>query len=266
MSNIVRDIPAQEGPLASQPIRTNFNHAQTEITALQARTNVPAPPNNTTTFLRGDNTWATPPAGTSGGVTNAVQGTANQISVTGGTTATATVALAAPSPVGSGTHGGAGQAITAMTVDGFGRVTHVTVGTTGGGGWNGTDALTNPITSEGATGTNLTLRRTQAPTTANQTLGIINLGAHSGTANVNGVVFTAQSAAAWSGSSQSSLLNLDTREGGVPRRVAQFNEQGGINVGSASGTAPQDGQINVTGIRINGNDITHALLQLAGLA
>jgi hypothetical protein len=93
---------------------------------------------------------------------------------------------------------------------------------------------------------------TVAPTNL-QALGIIRFMGATGTGTWNfGATIGAQAVGAWDGSNRSTLLNFDVMNGTTPRRGMQINENGGVNIGNASGAPPGQGEINVQNIRING--------------
>jgi hypothetical protein len=268
-SAIIVTNPIQGTP-TTQSVRDNFALASQEITALQNRGGTAANPlsiahggtgatsaanalaalgipagGNNTTFLRGDLQWATPPSGNGSG-----GGVVNQVNVTapitgGGSAATVTLGMTSPLPLANGGTGHSASNLAALQ-------TYLGIGSSSG--FDGGPVATN-LQVRNADPILAVERGTAFPTNL-QTLGRIQLNGWTA-ANTwqSGAVISAQAVGNWSASSRSTSVTIEVTNGTDPRQSIRCNENGGVSIGNAAGTAPGNGELHCTGIRIGGNTL-----------
>jgi hypothetical protein len=194
----------------------------------------------------------------SGGVSN-VTGQANQITVTTPSAGVRHVAMAAPSPVASGVHGGAGRMLTTVTLDAFGRVQAITdASAAAGGGWNATAPLPGGLIQVGT-------ENQAMPAAAGVTLATYEMTGYNGSAHVMALRLTVASGAAWSASAHPTqatfAMNTTAAQNAT---IMRFAPNGAAVFGAASGTmalqAP--GSISCTRLYLANQDVTDLILGL----
>lgn len=179
---------------------------------------------NSTTYLRGDQTWATVAAGGSGTVTSVATGTG----LTGGPiTTTGTISLATLSPAPTGTYS---SGISSVTVDAYGRVTSVS----GGAGYVTSSGVTSITAGAGLSGGTIT-----STGTISLTSGVITPQTYGGS-GISSVTVDTYGRVTGVGTSSYAPLASPTFTGTVTLPSTSAFNSTGLGVGTTSPTRKLD--------------------------